>query len=261
MKRLIAGFLLALCLVGCRSVRQPEALTGLTTKLLTYNVNWGGAGADQVAAIIRDSKAEIVCLQETTPEWEHLLKQVMPADYGFARFRQSEGRMGGGLAFFSKLPAREVAYIPSATGWFDGWIVEFATASGPVQVLNVHLRPPVSDRGSWVSGYFNTRDDRVAEIEKFTQHAKRGVPLIVAGDFNDSENSAVVQWLEKRGLTNALPQFDRSTPTWRWKYSGITLKRRMDHIMYSPELHCSGAEVIQAGPSDHFPVLAWFHKK
>jgi endonuclease/exonuclease/phosphatase (EEP) superfamily protein YafD len=119
----------------------------------------------------------------------------------------------------------------------------------------------VSDRGGWVSGYFNTRNDRVAEIERFTQYAKRDVPLIVAGDFNDSENSSVAEWLKKHGLTNALPQFDRSTPTWHWNYHGIPLNRRMDHIMYSPDLHFGGAQVIKAGPSDHFPVLAWFQKK
>ena len=101
MKRVMAALLLAVCLFGCRTARQPEALTELSTKLLTYNVNWRGAGADQK---------------------------------------------------------------------------------------------------------------------------------------------------------------DRSSPTWHWKYRGITLKRRMDHIMYSPELHFGGAAVLKTGPSDHFPVLAWFSK-
>ena len=199
-------------------------------------------------------------MQETTPEWERFLTRDLGAEYSFAKFRESKGRMGGGLAFLSKVPARDVAYIPSETGWFDGWIVEFATAAGPVQVLNVHLRPPVSDRGGWVSGYFNTRDDRVAEMERFYKHAKPDVPLIVAGDFNDSEDSAVVECLEERGLTNSLREFDRITPTWRWKYQAATLKRRMDHIMYSRELFCGGAKVTEAGPSYHFPVTAWFRK-
>jgi endonuclease/exonuclease/phosphatase (EEP) superfamily protein YafD len=261
MKSAITLLILSLMLLGCRSVRQPEPLQPSSFKVLSYNVNWGGAGAEEVVQIIRDSDAEIVCLQETTPEWELFLKRQIGREYSFTSFRQSQGRMGGGLAFLSKRPAREIAYIPSETGWFDGWIVEFMTAAGPVQILNVHLRPPVSDRGGWISGYFNTRDDRVKELARFYKMANSEVPLIVAGDFNDSANSAVVKWLEKRGLKNALPQFDRSTPTWRWKYRGITLKRRMDHIMYSPELYCGGAKVTEAGPSDHFPVFAWFRRK
>ena len=257
-------FLLSLCaglFFGCRSTRAPETVTpGVGLSLLTYNVNWGGVGADEVAAILKDSDADILCLQETTPAWEKYLRQQIGSRFKFAAFRDSAGRMGGGFAFFSKVPAREVAYVRSETGWFDGWIVQFETALGPLQVLNVHLRPPVSDRGGWVSGYLGTRDDRLREIEKFYQHIKPNVPLIVAGDFNDSENSPAIEWLKKRGLSNALPQFDSSSPTWQWKYRGIQLRRRMDHIMYSPELHCASARVFPDGPSDHFPVMAIFRK-
>jgi hypothetical protein len=63
-------------------------------------------------------------------------------DYRFMQFRDSQNRMGGGLGFLAKVPAREVAYIPSETTWFDGWIMQFETAIGAVQVINVHLRPP-----------------------------------------------------------------------------------------------------------------------
>jgi endonuclease/exonuclease/phosphatase (EEP) superfamily protein YafD len=59
-------------------------------------------------------------------------------------------------------------------------------------------------------------------------------------------------------MLNALPEFDRSTATWQWRTSVGTLSRRMDHIVYSPELHCSSARVLRAGASDHFPVEAVF---
>jgi hypothetical protein len=32
----------------------------------------------------------------------------------------------------------------------------------------------------------------------------------------------------------------------------------MDQIIYSPQLHCSAARVMQAGDSDHFPIEAVF---
>ena len=262
MQRCTLFVLCAVLSIGCRTTRQPEVIApGTGISALTYNVNWGGAGADQVAEILRSSQADILCLQETTPAWEQYLRSEIGADFRFVAFRDSEGRMGGGLAFLSKVPACEVAYIRSETGWFDGWIVEFETALGPVQVLNVHLRPPVSDRGGWVSGYVGTGDDRVLEMENFYEKIKPGVPLIVAGDFNDSEDSRVVNWLENRGMRNALREFDRSTPTWKWRYRRITLQRRMDHIMYPPELDCASAHVIPQGPSDHFPVVAAFRKK
>jgi endonuclease/exonuclease/phosphatase family metal-dependent hydrolase len=136
--------------------------------------------------------------------------------------------------------------------------MRFDTTNGPVQVLNVHLHPPVSDRGSWVSGYLTTGDDRVREMERFYAKRQKELPIIVAGDFNDDDQSAVVRWLEDRGLTDALPQFDPSSPTWQWYTSQGTLHRRMDHILYSPELHCGSAQVRHEGASDHFPVEAVF---
>lgn len=235
---------------------MAELPTAPHFRVLTYNVNWGGARPDLAVEIIRRSRAEIVCLQETTPQWEQYLRQELGRDYRFAEFRNSKNRAGGGLGFLAKVPAREVAYIPSETGWFDGWIMKFETAVGPVQIINVHLRPPVSDRGSWISGYFSTDQDRKQEIERFYSRRERQIPTLALGDFNDGENSSVVRWLESKGMINALPQFDRYSPTWQWQTSVVTLKRRMDHILYSPELHCSAAQVIPAGASDHFPVEA-----
>ena len=146
-------------------------------------------------------------------------------------------------------------------GWFDGWILALDTAIGPVQVLNIHLRPPVSERGSWVSGYLFTGDDRLREMERFYSQRRPGLPTLVAGDFNDNPNSPVVRWLENQGMLNALPQFDRHAPTWEYRGSLVSLRRRMDHIVYSPELHCCSARVRRAGASDHFPVEAVFAKQ
>jgi hypothetical protein len=197
-------------------------------------------------------------LQETTPAWEGFLRSELRREYPFAEFRNSPGRAGGGLAFLSRKRGRDVAYVPSKTGWFDGWIQSFDTSIGPVQVLNVHLRPPVSDSGGWISGYLFTGDDRVREMERFYGERKGGLPMLVVGDFNDGESSPVIDWLKEKGMADGLPQFDRKTPTWEWRTSAVTLRRRMDHIVYSPELHCCSARVIRAGASDHFPVEGVF---
>lgn len=263
MKKLaiICALLLVLLPTGCRSVRAPEQPAVPHFRVMTYNVNWGQPTPQLAVDIIRRERPDIICLQETTPQWEKYLRGALAREYPHMSFRSSEGRAGGGLAFLSRTPISEVAYVPSDTGWFDGWVTQFGTPAGPIQILNVHLRPPVSDGGSWVSGYFTTGDDRDRELQRFYGKTRRNVPLIVTGDFNDGEASGVVRWLQKKGMRNALPEFDRSTPTWQWQTSVLTLRRRMDHIVYAPELYCYGARVIPGGASDHFPVIATFGRK
>jgi vancomycin resistance protein VanJ len=249
--------ILVFAVVGCRSVRPPEIPNRPHFTLLTYNVNWGAPRPDLAARAIVESKADIVCLQETTPEWEGFLRSALKSEYPFMHFRHPKDRAGGGVAFLSKSRSTEVAYVPSNSGWFDAWVRLFHTPAGPVQVLNVHLRPPVSDPGSFgVSGYLGTGDDRLTEMERFFAALRPNVPAIIAGDFNDHQNSPVIDWLEEKRFANALPQFDRRSPTWRWRYGVVTFRRRMDHIVYSPEFHCYNAAVLPAGASDHFPVRA-----
>ena len=247
---------------GCESVRPVVVPDGPHFSVLTYNVNWGAPRADLAVAAIREADADIVCLQETTREWADYLRAELSSHYRAMEFRQSEHRVAGGLGFLSKRRGSEVAYIPSDTTWFDGWIMAFDTPVGPVQVLNVHLQPPVNERGRFgASGYFNTGDEREREIGRFYQRRRDQVPLLVAGDFNETERGPVLAWLESHGLRNALSQFDRSTPTWRWYWGPIKLRRRLDHVVYSAELYCYGAEVLTGGASDHLPVLAVFGKR
>ncbi|MBK8094330.1 MAG: endonuclease/exonuclease/phosphatase family protein [Verrucomicrobiaceae bacterium] len=231
--------------------RQPGTL-----RMVTWNVNWGVSFPDRVAAFLRASQADVICLQETNAEWEATLAQRLSDLYPFRVFRESEGRMGGGLAFLSRIRGREVSYIRSTTGWFDAWIMSFHHAGRLVPVLNVHLRPPVSESGSAVTGYVTTNDDREAEIIRFAKHLDPNQPNIVCGDFNESPRGLAVQWLEKRGMLNVLSQFDSRSPTWEWPTSILTLRRRMDHVMVqSHAWRCQNAQVVRIPASDHFPVV------
>jgi len=247
---------------GCHTVRQAESPIGPHFRVLTYNINWGGPKPDLAAQVVRESGADIICLQETTPEWAQYLRTALAKEYPYMQFRDSAARMGGGLAFLSRVPGTEVAYIPSQTQWFDGWIMAFDTAAGPAQILNVHLHPPVGKNGYFnASGYLFTGQDRLQEIQRFFPARRPGMPTLVMGDFNDTDKSPAIEWLKQQGMMSALPQFDSGTPTWHWSAGPVSLHRRMDHILYSGELHCDAAEVIRAGASDHFPVAATLEPK
>lgn len=248
--------------VGCEATRQHERPTGPHVSVMTYNVNWGGPRPDLAVEIISQSDADIVCLQETTRPWEDYLRKNLQHDYATMEFRTTPGRAGGGLGILSTYALQNVDYIPSRNNFFDGWIVMVQTPLGPVQILNVHLKPPVNDEGKFgVSGYVVSQDDREEELKYFLSHAQDDVPVIVLGDFNEGENGKAVGWLEDQGFTNALPAFDRYTHTWHWDLGLFNVKRRLDHILYPDSLQCYSALVLKRGGSDHYPVLAIIGKR
>lgn len=134
---LILAAVLAL-MTGCRSTRQAEVPAGPHVRVLTYIVNWGAPGPDLAADIIRQSGADIVCLQETTPQWEQFLRRELAADYSLVEFRNSKMRM-----------AEELQRQP------DSLVIERAENKGSLNALPQFDRraPTWEPRRTW-SAYF-----------------------------------------------------------------------------------------------------------
>lgn len=260
MLRTLSLLAVALTLGAC-ATRPPEPAPADSFRLLTYNVCKENIAWQPTIEAIRKADADIVILQETTRDWEKQIRAELTAAYPTMAFHPTVSGRYGGSGFLSRVPAKDIAYIPSEATWFDGWIVRFETKSGPVQVLNVHLHPPVSEMGvPTVGAWFYTGEDRRRELIRFVAYTDPEIPLIIAGDFNDDDASAALEFLRKRGMINALQQFDPWTNTWRLAGAEL-IARRLDHVVYDPSLHCFDARVIQEGTSDHWPILTVIGKK
>lgn len=241
--------------------RSPESPTGPHVKVLTFNVNYGGPAPGLALEAIAGEDADLVCLQETTPAWEAFLRPRLKDRYPHADFHHSGG--AGGLALFSKHPFRRNAVLPSAVGWFPTGVYTVETPAGPLQVFNVHLHPAVNEKGSFTPyAYLSSAPEaRLRETREIHRHVDPALPVLWAGDFNEGDSGDSIGWLAERGLKDALPEFDATTKTWRWTTSvGITVKHRLDHLLYSPGLRCLEARVLQKGASDHYPVVAVFER-
>jgi endonuclease/exonuclease/phosphatase family metal-dependent hydrolase len=236
---------------GCSSVPKEHSVFSPVIRVGTYNVNYGNT-AGSVVETLEKIDADVLCLQETE-RFEVEIRRGLSFKYPHTQFRNSETRDGGGYAFLSKYPMEEVKWV-SSEDWFGGWIVAVQTPIGPVQVLNLHLHPPIQGR-SFVRGYLFTRDDRLREVRLFHSNLPTGIPTIVAGDFNDTSHSRAVRFLKRRGFKEAA---GLRGPTWKWRTRFITLWRRIDHLLYSSELACVEAKVERVGASDHFPVVGTF---
>lgn len=239
-----------------RSARAPEVGERHLT-LMSYNVNFALGGDASALHAITASNADVVLLQETTERWEQALRSELAGIYPHIKFRDC--CRAGGLAVLSKHPVTEVRYIePPAGGWFPAWLLELDSPLGRLQLLNVHLRPQISESGSILSGVLTTAPMREAEMNTYVKYLDPELPTIVAGDFNEGDGGRAIAVLEREGYRTGLGEFDPDADTWRWQTSVGTARRRIDHVVYSPRLVPLNVEVLDAGRSDHLPLVATF---
>jgi endonuclease/exonuclease/phosphatase (EEP) superfamily protein YafD len=222
---------------------------------MTFNVNFALAEDAPTIDAVAGAGADVIFLQETTPAWEAALRPKLSASHPHIVFQHHPG--AGGLAVLSRFPLKEFEYLPEEN-WFPAARVVLDTGVGPLQVLNVHLRPAVGNNGSVVSGYFATPPVRRREIETFAASLDPSIPTLIVGDFNEHEGGRALRWLRGRGMRSALPEFSPYAQTWRWQTSVVRLGGRYDHIVYDPRLEPLSVQVRRTGRSDHLPVVGVF---
>lgn len=238
---------------------QPKAANQM--RVMSYNVNFGVAGDQPTIDAIAGSKPDVVFLQETNEEWQRALVARLGAEYPHRRFTHPEGRWAaGGMGLLSKYPVVALQHLDSHGGWFFAWRVVLDTKLGRVQLLNVHLRPPMSDGGSWTVGYFSTRGNRLEEIEHHYAALDKKLPTIILGDFNEERDGRAIGFLEEHGFADATAQHAGKTRTWEWQVSSITLKFQLDHILHDDHFIAVTGAVVEAGRSDHKPIWVDFER-
>lgn len=244
----------ASCLTPVRVPREP--LKGEPTfKVVTWNVNYGVGGAPDAFAQLEEATrdAELVLLQETNATWEANVRARLTGRFPHQFWLDDAA--AGGQAVLSRRPF-EHEVLPPSSGWFAAIRVDTEAAQlGRVQVLSVHLHPPISDSGGVVSGYLFTGQVRRRELEEFADALDPKVATLIVGDFNEGTEGDALSWAAKHGFRSALPEFAPSADTWRWPVTrSLQLSAQFDHVLYSKALQPLSARVLRLGRSDHFPV-------
>ena len=245
---------------GCGQPAPPAGNSPFT--ILTYNVNYHMPQPDKTIAALRAANADIVCLQETTPEWEERFGKKLSDLYGHMRFRRMAG--AGGLGVLSKHPVREIVYHQCSIAWHPGWLVEIDTPAGPATIFTLHLHPPKARGADGVyragaRAYFDAFAIRRKQIEELLGKVGADCQPIVVGDFNEPESGGAVSYAcRTRGLRSALAGFDAWGNTWHSRGKLIRLEARLDHLLYPSTFRCLDARILKGGGSDHQPVIATF---
>ena len=232
-------------------------------RLMTYNLNFGNPRPETSLAAIEHEDADIVLLQEVSSAWKQALDRRFAKRYPHRAYRLF-GRLGaGGIAVLSKHPIshEEVWSPPAGTGaWFPAQRLVVDAPIGAVQILNVHLRPAMVD-GSWIKGFFETPPLRRKEIEAHWKQLDAKLPTIVAGDFNEDPTGRAIAYLEQHGLTRVAT---KGPTTWHYDTADggkDLIKLDIDHVMLDPRMLGRDGRVLDAGASDHRPVVVTIEAK
>jgi vancomycin resistance protein VanJ len=224
--------------------------------VLTFNVLTGGTPAEDVLASVAAAAPDIVCLQEMTPKLADAFITRLGDHYPHRIFEPRPHVRGIGIASRYPLTGGEILtlglrHLPAA-------VARVKLAGGPVIVACVHMIPPHAGFGKaddFVQLYEDNKAIRLGQAQKLLEHLDGlGGPAIVLGDFNEWPGQAALATLHAAGFKDACHgRHSRCGPTWPGHVVPLPALFRIDHIL-GRGVTFSGAAVLEAGGSDHYPV-------
>jgi len=252
--------LIAACGADAPRLTPPTKPAPGQLRVMSYNVNFGIAGDPPSIAAIAGAHPDIVVLQETNETWEAALVETLGARFPHRRFLSPPGWPASGLGILSRFPIVSLEELPAIAGPFVAWRIVLDTPLGRIQILNLHLRPPMSDGGSWIVGYWSTRGGRLRELQHHLESLDPALPTLIAGDFNEEGDGLAVRHLTDRGYADAIATFRGNDPTWSWPVGSTSLRFQLDHLLHDMHLVAVAADIVAAGRSDHLPIWADFER-
>jgi endonuclease/exonuclease/phosphatase family metal-dependent hydrolase len=204
-------------------------------RVLSYNVNYAFcrrgaiAGPEQtVAAAMRAARADVMLLQETHAAWRaHLSSCGFDALFPH-RWAHDDDEASGGLAVYSRFPLLFSQLLETPLleqgSWFPAALHVLLLPGGPVAVANVHLRPALEDDGSATMFTMGTTSSiRKREMARLLEIAPDGMPLVVAGDFNENDEHSACELLRGLGMHDALALTAAHTHWWVLRGAGVRI--------------------------------------
>jgi endonuclease/exonuclease/phosphatase (EEP) superfamily protein YafD len=217
-----------------------------TVRVATANLYAYNARMPELARELRGLDAEVLALEELTPEWMAVLER----EGVFERYphRVAVPREDCfGIALFAHAPIVEHEVID-----FSGVPLIRATVvldGREVDVYAIHTLPPRT------SAYASVWSEQMEALAARVAAADR--PVILAGDLNASPYGRTYRaLLAETGLRGAHEVMGRGLAT-TWPNGAMRIPpMRLDHVLVSREIAIAGVREGTGAGSDHRPVIA-----
>jgi len=228
-------------------------------RVMSFNVDkMEKTNPDQLSQIIKDKKADVVCLQELNQQQA----KDLAAKTGMYMSFQGDPTMNG-KAILSKYPIKQEekrGYGASAITNI-GEKVANIFGTGGSSMENRGVQKATIDVGGKDVSIFNTHLSNSNTNERQTQMAELSAimaqtkgPKICSGDFNEAvgDNQTSLLNTIRGNYQDSLQLAGQAKPTCGDK--------RIDYLFASPSVKVMGGETATgtAGKSDHFPIIADF---
>jgi len=223
---------------------EPEGATGPRLRVLTANMRFGNGSAEALVALARRTRADVLSVQELTPDLairldEAGLAELMPS-------RISEPQPGGsGMALYSRVPLEPTAVIRRSKNPMPVGSPRLEGAP-PVDIVAVHPVPPMRTR---------VREWR-ANLRVLPPATPDGRLRILAGDFNATLDHAELRRVLDTGYEDAAAEVGAGLHgTWP-RGRRFPPPVAIDHILADERCGVRAVSIHTIPGTDHRAVLA-----
>jgi endonuclease/exonuclease/phosphatase family metal-dependent hydrolase len=262
--RIGAASVLAILLTSCAA---PNRIPGVAVRALVFNIHAGkdAAGADnleRVAALVRDSRADIVLLQEVDNGTRRSgrvdqLSRLRSLTGFHGVFGKAIDYDGGeyGLGILSRWPIEaSVMRMLPAPAFADSaarakyeargaLITKIAAPWGALRVVDTHLDATRND---------SARVLQAGGLLVLVNTQRDSGYTVMGGDLNSEPNGPVVKMLAESGWKDLFRSCGSGES---FSFPAKDPVKRIDYLLASSDVSCRSASVLESQASDHRPVL------
>ena len=264
---LAATFSILLCVVGATFSDQNAQ----SFRVATFNVNYDNAATEEIVDAIRSSKADIVCIQETSKRSYAVLKERLSEVYAH---RETVGE----FSFASGFELQELQYHESERCYS----AVVTLGKRRIRIINTHLSPVIVPENPTLIGLLKAlseNDERNrAEMASILEHINASLPTVIVGDFNSVSVSKAPGILRESGFVDSYATIHEnadSNITWDWRKMrklepdftkdklkfadfarDLPIGLRVDYIFHTKQFRTISSEIIAGGGSDHRLVVS-----
>jgi endonuclease/exonuclease/phosphatase (EEP) superfamily protein YafD len=227
----------------------PAAASGPTVRVLSANLRVGEGDAATVVRLVREQRADVLALQEFTPEAQQALTAA-GLDQLLPQHALVPWDGVAGSAIYSRYPLRDDGGRANPGGFRQARATLSVPGAAPVVMESVHPVAPTSREATPYS---------LAGLAAEPAATPHGPVRLLVGDFNATLDHAALRRLLGTGYRDAASVVGQGfTPTWPYygPRSELYPKITIDHVLADARIGVTQVAVFAVPLTDHRAVLA-----